>query len=372
MRKKVAVVLGTRPEAIKLAPVIRELYRHPEFFEVRVISTAQHRDMIAPIFNFFGLQADDDLDIMQPSQTLYDISKKTLERIEVCFAQQQPDMVLVQGDTSTAMTTALAAFYNKIPVGHVEAGLRSGNRYDPYPEEMNRRLIAQLASVHFAPTKANRENLLLENVPDDSIFITGNTVIDALHEIVSASGNETNLLLPEIDPTKKIILVTTHRRENFGEPQRNIFRALTELLESHNDIEIILPVHPNPHVQEAVQQYLPSHPGLHTIEPLDYISFIQLMNAAHFILTDSGGIQEEAPALGKPVLVLRRTTERNELLASGNGKLIGVEEEDIVREVNTLLSNQEAYSAMARKQYPFGEGGAAARIVEIVKDYLAK
>jgi UDP-N-acetylglucosamine 2-epimerase (non-hydrolysing) len=362
---KILVVFGTRPEAIKLAPVIAELkLLHPRV-ETKVVLTAQHRDLVDPILNFFGIIPDFDLDIMEKAQTPSDVTVRVLEKMQPLYGKEKPDHVLVQGDTTSGMAAALGAFFEKIPVAHVEAGLRTDDRYNPFPEEMNRRLISQIASLHFAATSSNRENLLRENVAPDSIHVTGNPVIDALQQI-TARTDEFSPALDRIDRTKRIILLTTHRRENFGEPQRKIFEAVNSIVEEHSDVQIAFPVHPNPAVIESVGRYLHPHPRIALIEPLDYISFVQLMSLSHLILTDSGGVQEEAPALGKPVLVLRSTTERQEVIEAGSAMMVGVSKERIVDAVRDLLTQPDLYRKMSTPAYPFGRGDAAKKIVDIL------
>jgi UDP-N-acetylglucosamine 2-epimerase (non-hydrolysing) len=366
--KKILVVLGTRPDAIKLAPVVRALRDRPDAFEARVLFTSQHRELAASILDYFDLAPDFDLDVMTAGQSPSDVAAKVMMRIDPILAAESPDLVLVQGDTTTAMAAALGAFHRKIPVGHVEAGLRTHDRYNPFPEEMNRRLVTQLASIHFAATDANRRALLAENVPADTIHVTGNPVIDALETIMADTRAD---LLPQVardvaERGNRLLLLTTHRRENFGEPQREIFEAMAAIIAEHADVEIVFPVHPNPAVREAIERHLPPHPRVHLIDPLDYPSFIHLLSKAHLVLTDSGGLQEEAPALGVPVLVLRTTTEREEMIQAGAGLLVGVRRDDITGAARGLLTDADAYRAMAVRRFPFGEGGAAGRVVGIL------
>ncbi len=367
--RKIVVVFGTRPEAIKLAPVIKSLQDAAPAIETKIILTAQHREMVTPILEFFQIAPDYDLDIMKRRQQPNDVTIRVLRNIKMIYAREKPACVLVQGDTTSAMAAALGAFYRQIPVAHVEAGLRTGDRYNPFPEEMNRRLITRLATLHFAATDANQSNLLKENVAPESIYITGNPVIDALQQILKSEHKTKSLPaeLRHIDWKKRQILLTTHRRENFGEPQKNIFAAVAALLGLFADVEFIFPVHPNPEVQKAVKKYLPFDKRIHLISPLDYINFIRVMELSHLVLTDSGGIQEEAPALGKPVLILRKTTERNELVESGNGILVGVEKGSIVKAAGDLLSDRTLFERMSRPAFPFGSGGAAAKIAEILQ-----
>jgi UDP-N-acetylglucosamine 2-epimerase (non-hydrolysing) len=369
MKKKILIVFGTRPEAIKLAPVIKQLKQASDHFETKVVLTAQHREIVDPILDFFSIIPDHDLSVMKYSQSPFDVTVGVLQKIQTIYQQETPGLVIVQGDTTSALAAALGAFYEKISLAHVEAGLRTVDRYNPFPEEMNRRLISQLANIHFAATPANRENLLRENIAPETIFVTGNPVIDALYQIINFFREENDLPqeLSRVRGDKKIILLTTHRRENFGVPQQNIFEAVNFLVERHPDIQIVFPVHPNPAVLKAVEQHLHPHPNILTLEPLNYISFIRLMHLAHLILTDSGGIQEEAPVLGKPVLVLRATTEREELLESGNGILTGTGKEQIIQNVEGLLTQPELYSKMAGHTSPFGEGNAAQNIADILR-----
>lgn len=370
-KKKIIVALGTRPEAVKLGPVVRALREASDILETRVLFTSQHRELAASFLDYFELRPDHDLDVMTAGGSLTDITTKVLARIEPVLASERPDLLLVQGDTTTAMAAALGAFYRKIPVGHVEAGLRTSDRYNPFPEEMNRRLITQLATMHFAATEANRDALLREGVAAASVHVTGNPVIDAVATIMAGASKDAPL--PEAEEIaargNRLLLLTTHRRENFGEPQRAIFEAMRAIVERHPDLEIIFPVHPNPAVSEAIARHLPPHPRVHLVEPLDYPRFIRLLARAYLVLTDSGGLQEEAPALGVPALILRTTTEREELIAAGSGLLVGVRRDAIVDAVETLLTDAEAYRRMATPRYPFGEGGAAGRIVEVLRSW---
>ena len=360
---KVMTIFGTRPEAIKMAPVILELKRHPEF-ETVVTVTAQHREMLDQVLRLFDIKPDFDLNIMSPEQTLFDITTKALLGLEEVLSKVKPDMVLVHGDTTTTFVGALAAFYNQIAVGHVEAGLRTRNKYSPFPEEMNRRLTGSLADLNFSPTPTSRDNLLNEGVDPSKIFVTGNTVIDALHETVRDDFMFDDELLSSLDyEHKQIILVTTHRRENLGEPMRHVYEALKQLTEKFTDVEIIFPVHKNPKVREIVNAVLGGLPQVHLIDPLDYEPFANLMGRAKIILTDSGGVQEEAPALGKPVLVLRDTTERPEAVSAGTVKLIGTDRAKVYEETKRLLVDREEYARMSNAINPYGDGKAAQRIV---------
>jgi UDP-N-acetylglucosamine 2-epimerase (non-hydrolysing) len=357
---KVLVVLGTRPDAIKLSPVVLALRKLAPAIETKVVLTAQHRDLVDPILRFFGILPDYDLNIMEVAQSPLDVMVRLLPGLDAICAAERPDWVVVQGDTTTALAAAQAAFYRQLPVAHVEAGLRTPERYDPFPEEMNRRLISQLATAHFAATESNRQNLLREGLDPATIHVTGNPVIDALHEIGERGGMENNEH-PSRDG-ERTILLTTHRRENFGEPQRNIFEAVNHLVESHPDVRVVFPVHPNPAVVEAARRHLLAHPRILLVEPLDYIPFVQLMARSYLIMTDSGGLQEEAPALGRPVLVLRATTERAEAIRSGNAILTGVGKEAIIDAASRLLDDPELYRKMSQPAYPFGAGGASAKI----------
>ncbi len=357
---QILVVLGTRPDAIKLSPVVLALRKLAPAIETKVVLTAQHRDLVDPILRFFGILPDYDLNVMEVAQSPLEVMVRLLPGLETIYAAERPDWVVVQGDTTTALAAAQAAFYRQLPVAHVEAGLRTPERYDPFPEEMNRRLISQLADVHFAATESNRENLLREGIDPGAIHVTGNPVIDALQEI-SERGD-----LQDQGGTRedkgRTILLTTHRRENFGEPQRNIFGAINHLVEHYPDLHVIFPVHPNPAVVEAARRHLLPHPRIQLVEPLDYIPFVQLMARSYFIMTDSGGLQEEAPALGRPVLVLRATTERAEAILSGNAILTGVDKGAIIDAASRLLDDPELYRRMSRPAYPFGAGGASAKI----------
>ncbi len=366
-RKRILTVFGTRPEAIKLAPVVRALRAENGTVEVRVCVTAQHREMLDQVLSLFGIVPDWDLDLMAPGQNLTDLTSRVLCGLPEVFGGWRPDVVLVQGDTTTAFAGALAAFYARCEVGHVEAGLRTGNRYSPWPEEMNRHLVGALATYHFAPTARARENLLTEGVAADRIRVTGNTVIDALLRVVETARGSAAGELGErfafLDPERRLIVVTGHRRENFGPGFEGICRALRRLAE-RSDAEIVYPVHLNPNVQKPVHAILDGIPNVHLVKPLDYLPFVGLLDRAYLILTDSGGIQEEAPSLGKPVLVMRDTTERPEAVEAGTVRLVGTDEEQIVREAERLLDDKAHYRAMARALNPYGDGKAAPRIVK--------
>ncbi len=369
MLKKITVmtVFGTRPEAIKMAPVILELKKHKNEIKTVVAVTAQHRDMLDQVLNLFNIEPDYDLNIMSQGQTLFDVTSKAMNGLDEILIKEMPDIVLVHGDTTTTFAGALAAYYHQISVGHVEAGLRTNNKYSPFPEEMNRKLTGCIADFNFAPTNTSKENLLKENIPCDKIYITGNTVIDALHHTVRGSFEFYDEILRNIDfKNNRIILVTTHRRENLGEPMRHIYKALRQIVDEFPDVEIVFPVHKNPKVRKVVGEELGGLPKVHLIEPLDYEPFANLMNKAYLILTDSGGVQEEAPALGKPVLVLRNTTERPEAAAAGTVKLIGTESERVYQETRKLLINKNEYNHMAEAINPYGDGRASERIVKAI------
>lgn len=362
---KVMAIFGTRPEAIKMAPVVRELLKHPEI-GTKVCLTAQHREMLDQVVDLFQLPVDYDLDIMKQGQSLYDITDRVLLGLKEVLEKEKPDLVLVHGDTTTTFSATLAAFYQQIDVGHVEAGLRTGNMYSPFPEEANRRLTSVLTALHFAPTETARQNLLKENQKDDHIFTVGNSVIDALLATVKKDYVFEDKELQEIEEHKRIILVTTHRRENLGEPMRNVYRALRRLVQTVPDTEVVFPVHRNPLVRQAVKEVLDGVPGIHLVDPMEYEPFTNLMARSAIILTDSGGIQEEAPSLGKPVLVLRDTTERPEAVASGTVKLVGTDEDKVYNTAYKLLTDEEAYREMAESINPYGDGHTSERIVQAI------
>ncbi|MEG3986277.1 UDP-N-acetylglucosamine 2-epimerase (non-hydrolyzing) [Microcoleus sp. S28C3] len=365
---RVCIVLGTRPEAIKLAPVIQRFKSSPTF-DTQVILTGQHREMVEQVMRMFDLKADRDLAIMQHQQTLTDITSRSLQGLEALFKELQPEIVLVQGDTTTAFAAALAAFYHKIPVGHVEAGLRTDDVFNPYPEEANRRLISQLTRLHFAPTALAQENLGRSGVLGE-IHRTGNTVIDAL---LAVAKREPECKIPNLDWSKyRTILATVHRRENWGEPLAGIAQAFLQILDNFHDTALLLPLHRNPTVREPLQALLGDHPRVFLTEPLDYAELVGAMQRCHLILTDSGGLQEEAPSLGKPVLVLRETTERPEAISGGTAKLVGTNCDTIFTAAAELLSNSAAYNAMAMAINPFGDGLAASRILKIVAEYFSQ
>jgi len=370
--KKILTVFGTRPEAIKLGPVIHELKKYPEI-ETRICVTAQHREMLDQVLNLFELRPDIDLNLMRPDQSLAAITAEVVSEMEYVLEAEKPDVVVIQGDTTTVMATALAAFYKKIAIAHVEAGLRSGDIYSPYPEEMNRRVVSMVASYHFAPTLRAVDNLLKEGVPKDRIFLTGNTVIDALKMIVARPAPEEAqriLRLAGCDgayPPKRLILVTAHRRENFGKRLENVCKALRKIVENSPDVAMVYPVHMNPNVRKPVEKTLKGLDRMVLTEPVSYDVLAHLMQKAYMIMTDSGGIQEEAPALGKPVLVMREETERPEGIEAGTARLVGTNEERIVEEAEKLLHDREAYDAMAKAINPYGDGHAAERIVKVLR-----
>lgn len=368
-KRKILTVIGTRPEAIKLAPVIMELKRRPDHFILRVCTTAQHRQMLDQALEPFGIEVDYDLNIMAPGQSLAQVTACAVEGLDRVIAEEQPDVVLVQGDTTTAFCGALAAYYHQVQVGHIEAGLRTGDKYTPFPEEINRRLIAQLADYHFAPTARAREALVSEGVAASAVFVTGNTVIDALlwaRERVREVCPELPDGLAEAIDSRRVILVTGHRRESFGEGFENICHAIREVSDIFPDVVFVYPVHLNPNVREPVNRILGRHERIHLIEPLPYASFVWLMDRATVVLTDSGGVQEEAPSMGKPVLVMRKTTERPEGIEAGNARLVGVQKERIVDELVRLLRYPKQRAAMAAVRNPYGDGKASSRIVEIL------
>ena len=365
MSIRVMSIFGTRPEAIKMAPLVQELAERSEFESLCCV-TAQHRQMLDSVLEIFHLRPDYDLNIMEPNQTLSTITSKCLMGLEGVMSQAKPDLVLVHGDTSTTFAGALAAFYQKIPVGHVEAGLRTWDRYSPFPEEMNRRLVGEIAELHFCPTASNRENLRRQGV-ENGAFVTGNTVIDALRTTVSKEYRFTTPLLNELDYTaRKVVLVTCHRRENYGKPMASIMTALRRLADDFPETELVYPVHLSPVVQEAAAQYLSGHPRIHLIPPLDAGEMHNLMARCYLVMTDSGGLQEEAPALGKPVLVLRQETERPEAIAAGTARLAGTDEETVYAMGAVLLRGGDGYTAMARAVNPYGDGQACRRIADAI------
>ena len=364
---KVMTIFGTRPEAIKMAPVVLELQKYPDLVQPIVAVTAQHRQMLDQVLNIFAIEPDYDLDIMSQGQTLFDITSKSLVGLNKVFDEAQPDLVLVHGDTTTTFAGALAAFYRQIPVGHVEAGLRTGNKYSPFPEEMNRKLTGSLTDLHFAPTDTSKANLRAENVAENAIFVTGNTVIDALQQVVKRpiSKDFTDNVLAKCRG-KRIILVTTHRRENLGEPMRNVYKALRRILEEHDDTIAVFPIHCNPKVRQVAKEELSGIENIIMIEPMEYEDFAQLLDSAYLVMTDSGGIQEEAPSLAKPVLVLRDTTERPEAVQAGTVLLVGTDYEAVYSATARLLADKTFYDNMANACNPYGDGHAAERIVQYI------
>ena len=360
---RILSIFGTRPEAIKMAPVVKELEKHPDKIESVVCVTGQHREMLDQVLSLFEIKPQIDLNLMEPNQTLASLTAKAITSLTDVIANVKPDVVLVQGDTTTAMIAGLASFYQKVPVGHIEAGLRTYDRYSPFPEEINRRLISVLATHNFAPTQTAVNALMDEGYPEESIFLTGNTVIDALLMTVK---RDYELDLGFSPLSDKLILVTAHRRENFGQPLENICTALKEITRCNPEVEIVYPVHLNPNVRSTVYQMLSNQERIHLIEPLEYENFVHLMNRSYLVLTDSGGIQEEAPALGKPVLVLRSETERPEAIEAGVVKLVGTDTKVIISETELLLHDEEEYAAMSKGISPYGDGHAAERIVKII------
>lgn len=362
---KVITVFGTRPEAVKMAPLVKELGRRKEIIS-KVCVTAQHREMLDQVLELFSITPDFDLDIMKEKQSLTGITTRVLKGLEELFEEEKPDIILVHGDTTTTFAASLAAFYQQIKVGHVEAGLRTFDKYFPFPEEMNRKLTGAIADLHFAPTKQSKENLLREGVNEDQIFITGNTVIDAMEYTVHDSYRFSTGLLNEIDFNKKVIMVTAHRRENWGEGIENICKALRKIADENEDVEIIYLVHLNPVVKDVVEKYLYGVRRVHLLPPLDTRETHNLMNKCYMVMTDSGGLQEEAPHLGKPVLVLRDVTERPEAVDAGTVKLVGTETEDIIKEAYEILKNQKVYDSMSKALNPYGDGKASKRIVDAI------
>ncbi|WP_314790908.1 non-hydrolyzing UDP-N-acetylglucosamine 2-epimerase [Tannerella forsythia] len=378
--KRVMLVFGTRPEAIKMAPLVQEFRKHPDQYETLVCVTGQHREMLDQVLNIFGIIPDYDLNIMKPGQDLYDVTARILSGMRDILTRTQPDVLLVHGDTTTSMAVALAAFYQQIPVGHVEAGLRTHNIYSPWPEEMNRQITGRIATYHFSPTPLSRENLLREGIDKSRILVTGNTVIDALYAVVNkmkddvplqlslekelkAAGYDTGRLVTE--EGRRLVLITGHRRENFGDGFLHICRAIKMLSEKYPDVDFVYPMHLNPNVRKPIKEIFGENcqSNLFFIEPLEYLSFVYLMEKSHIVLTDSGGIQEEAPGLGKPVLVMRDTTERPEALEAGTVKLVGTDYDKIVSEVSSLLDDVQYYEKMSQAVNPYGDGKACERIV---------
>lgn len=374
-KRKVLCVFGTRPEAIKMAPVVRELTRQPDDFSCVVCVTGQHREMLDQVLALFDVKPAYDLNLMKPRQDLFDVTCGVLQRIKKVLTNERPDLVLVHGDTTTTMAASLAAFYSRIRVGHVEAGLRTGDKNSPFPEEINRKVTGAVADIHFAPTSAARDNLLREGTPKESIFVTGNTVIDALFLISEKIHRDESLReklekqFSFLDPNRRMILVTGHRRENFGDGFERICRALAEIAKFCPTADILYPVHLNPNVRDPVNKILGAQGlrNVYLIEPVEYLPFIYLMERSYIIITDSGGVQEEAPSLGKPVLVIRETTERPEAVTAGTVKLVGTSQDSIIAETLRLLHSTESYEEMSRAHNPYGDGKAAARIISIIK-----
>lgn len=360
--KKIMLVFGTRPEAIKMCPLVNELKKRKSI-ETVVCVTGQHRQMLDQVLEAFSVVPDYDLSIMKDKQTLFDVTVNILERIKTVLEEVKPDVVLVHGDTSTTFVTALACFYLQIPVGHVEAGLRTYNIYSPYPEEFNRQAVSIISQYNFAPTELSRQNLLKEGKNPESIYVTGNTAIDALKTTVRADYTHPEL---EWADGSRLIMITAHRRENLGEPMRHMFKAIRRVMDEHPDVKAIYPIHMNPVVREIAQEYLGDDDRIHIIEPLDVLDFHNFLSRSYLVLTDSGGIQEEAPSLGKPVLVMRDTTERPEGIAAGTLKLVGTEEETIYKEFSRLLSDKDEYEAMSKASNPYGDGHACERIADIL------
>jgi UDP-N-acetylglucosamine 2-epimerase (non-hydrolysing) len=366
---KIAVVIGTRPEGIKLFPVIRELRKYPKKFDLTIVLTGQHRKMLDQVLKTFKLKPDADLKVMFKDQNIFEVSSRILKGLKNSFEKMNPDLVLVQGDTTSTFIAALAAFYHRIPVAHVEAGLRTGDNLSPFPEEMNRTLVSKIASLHFAPTRRARKNLMEEGIPKEKIYVVGNTVVDALHYILRSKTVRLDLKVKKIlSQKRRRILVTIHRRESFGPPLLRICQALRDLAKTFEDIQWILPVHPNPNVKTIIEQHLRSLKNIRLLPPLDYFSFIRLMEKSTLILTDSGGIQEEAPSLHKTVLLLRDKSERPEAVAFGNTSIIGTQTSNIIRRVERLL-NHNSLPRVSRKPNPFGDGHAGRRIVRILAEF---
>lgn len=366
---KVMTVFGTRPEAIKMAPLVLKLKKDERFDEVTAVS-AQHREMLDQVLDIFKIKPDYDFNIMHKNQTLEDITSKVMIYLSKVIKEEKPDVVLVHGDTTTSFAAGLATFYQQTTLGHVEAGLRTWNKYSPFPEEMNRQMTDDLADLYFAPTELSKSNLIKENHKADNIFVTGNTAIDALEQTVQKDYH--HAVMDEITPGSKVILVTMHRRENQGEPMRRVFKVMRQVIDSHPDVEIIYPVHLSPRVQEVANEVLGGDPRIHLIEPLDVVDFHNLAKRSYFIMTDSGGVQEEAPSLGKPVLVLRDTTERPEGVKAGTLKLVGTQVDAVRENMLELLENKESYDKMANAKNPYGDGRASDRIMDAIYYYFNK
>jgi len=367
---RAAVVVGTRPEAIKMAPIIKEFKARTGSVDLLVVNTAQHREMIDQVLSIFDIEPDIDLNLMEQNQAAFSFVSKILPALGRVLERHRPHILLVEGDTSTVFATSLMAFYNRIDVGHVEAGLRTRDIYQPFPEEMNRRVTSVLATLHFAPTAWAKDNLLREGHSEASIFVTGNPVVDALLSIVDENAANLNSRLPQIDfDTKKLVLITVHRRENHGQPLINVCKAVLRLAERYEDIVFVYPVHPNPNVQDVVKKHLADNSRILLTDPMDYLTFVQLMKHCHLILTDSGGIQEEAPTFGKPVLVLRNKTERPEAVDTGIARIVGTETDRIIKETALILNDENQYKSMVASHNPFGDGTASRQIVDIIESY---
>ncbi|WP_210132781.1 UDP-N-acetylglucosamine 2-epimerase (non-hydrolyzing) [Staphylococcus sp. GDH8C126P] len=364
--KKVMIIFGTRPEAIKMAPLVKAIEQNKNL-EANIVITAQHREMLDSVLEIFAVQPHHDLNIMKKNQTLAELTSRALIKLDEVIKEEKPDIVLVHGDTTSTFVGSLAAFYNEVPVGHVEAGLRTGNKYSPFPEELNRLMVGNMAELNFAPTQKAAENLILENKVKDSIYVTGNTAIDALKTTIQKDYvSETISKYKD----KQILLLTAHRRENIGEPMHHIFKAVRDIADEYPDLVVVYPVHKNPKVREIASEYLKGHNRIELIEPLDVLDFHNFANQSHLILTDSGGVQEEAPSLGKPVLVLRDNTERPEGVKAGTLKVIGTEYDSIMRETKRILDNKEAYQQMSKASNPYGDGNTSQRICEIIEYYF--
>lgn len=371
MSVKIMTVFGTRPDAIKMAPVVLELQKYPKQIDTIVAVTGQHREMLHQVLNTFNIIPKYDLDIMKPNQSLTQITTRSLDGLSNLINQEKPDMILAQGDTTTTFTASLAAFYNKVAFGHVEAGLRTNDKYDPFPEEMNRRLAGVIADLHFAPTPKAKENLLAEGIPDEKIFVTGNTVIDTLLSVAEKPYSFKDPVLQAIYiGSRRMMLVTSHRRENWGAPMNRIAEAVKEIALSNLDLDIVFSLHKNPIVRDAILSTLSNIKNVFLIEPPDYLPFVHLLKRSYIVLTDSGGVQEEAPSLGKPVLVMRNTTERTEGITAGTAKLVGTDKNIIINSANTLLNDTVEYNNMAHSVNPYGDGSASARIRELIFKYF--
>ncbi|MBF7017992.1 non-hydrolyzing UDP-N-acetylglucosamine 2-epimerase [Staphylococcus durrellii] len=364
--KKIMIVFGTRPEAIKMAPLVKAIKQNKNL-KANIVITAQHRDMLDSVLEIFDIKPHHDLNIMKKNQSLTELTSRALTKLDAVIKEEKPDMILVHGDTTTTFVGALAAFYNQVPIGHVEAGLRTGNKYSPFPEELNRLMVGNMAELNFVPTERAAENLILENKNKDSIYVTGNTAIDALNTTIQEEYQSEVISKYK---NKKILLLTAHRRENIGEPMHHIFKAVRDIADKYLDLVVVYPIHKNPKVREIASQYLSNHERIELIEPLDVLDFHNFANQSYLILTDSGGVQEEAPSLGKPVLVLRDNTERPEGVEAGTLKVIGTEYSSIMKATTHILDNKEAYQQMSKASNPYGDGRTSQRICEIIEDYF--